>query len=104
MDQEYLPMAVHEEYAKRMEDEHRRQNARITNLEQTVRDINSLTTSVASLARSVEQMAKEQEKQGERLETLEGRDGEMWRKVVGYVLTFVVGAVLSFVFVSIGIN
>lgn len=104
MDQEYLPMAVHEEYAKRMEDEHRRQNARITNLEQTVRDINSLTTSVASLARSVEQMAKEQEKQGERLETLEGRDGEMWRKVVGYVLTFVVGAVLSFVFAAIGIN
>ncbi len=104
MDQEYLPMAVHEEYAKRMEDEHRRQNARITNLEQTVRDINSLTSSVASLARSVEQMAKEQEKQGERLETLEGRDGEMWRKVVGYVLTFVIGAVLSFVFASIGID
>lgn len=104
MDQEYLPMAVHEEYAKRMEDEHRRQNARIAGLEQTMRDINSLTTSVASLASSVEQMAKEQQKQGERLETLEGRDGEMWRKVVGYVLTFVVGAVLSFVFSAIGIN
>lgn len=104
MDQEYLPMAVHEEYAKRMEDEHRRQNARLTSLEQTVKDINSLTTSVASLARSVEQMAKAQEKQGERLEALEGRDGEMWRKVVGYVLTFVVGAVLSFVFAAIGIE
>ena len=104
MDQEYLTMAVHEEYAKRMEDEHRRQNARITSLEQTMRDISSLTTSVASLASSVEQMAKEQQKQGERLETLEGRDGEMWRKVVGYVLTFVVGAVLSFVLSEMGIN
>ena len=104
MDQEYLPLAVHEEYAKRMEDEHRRQNTRLTNLEQTVKDINSLTTSVASLARSVEQMAKAQEKQGERLEALEGRDGEMWRKVVGYVLTFVIGAVLAFVFAAIGIE
>ena len=104
MDQEFLPMAVHEEYAKRMEDEHRRQNARISSLEQTVKDINSLTTSVASLARSVEQMAKAQEKQGERLEALESRDGEMWRKLVGYVLTFVVGAVLSFVFAAIGIE
>lgn len=104
MDQEYLPMAVHEEYAKRMEAEHHRQNTRISNLEQTVKDINSLTASVASLAKSVEQMAKAQEKQGERLEALESRDGEMWRKVVGYVLTFVIGAVLSFVFAVIGIN
>lgn len=104
MDQEYLPLAVHEEYAKRMDDEHKRQNKRITDLESTVKDINSLTTSVASLAKSVEQMAKAQEKQGERLEALEGRDGEMWRKVVGYVATFIVGAVLSFVFAAIGIN
>lgn len=104
MDNEYLPLAVHEEYAKRMEDEHRRQNARLSSLEETVKDISSLTTSVASLARSVEQMAKAQEKQGERLEELESRDGEMWRKVVGYVLTFVVGAVLTFVFTAIGIN
>lgn len=104
MDNQFLPMAVHEEYARRMEDEHRRQNARISDLEQTVKDIGSLTTSVASLARSVEQMAKAQEKQGERLEVLENRDGEMWRKVVGYVITFVVGAVLTFVFTKIGIN
>lgn len=104
MDQVFLPMAVHEEYAKRMEDEHRRQNARISTLEGKVEDISSLTHSVASLAQSVEQMAKAQEKQGERLETLESRDGEMWRKVVGYVITFVVGAVLSFVFAAIGIN
>ena len=104
MDQEFLSLAVHDEYAKRMEDEHRRQNTRISKLEETVKDISSLTASVASLARSVEQMAKAQEKQGERLEMLENRDGEMWRKVVGYVITFVVGAVLSFVFASIGIE
>lgn len=104
MDHEFLPMAVHEEYAKRMEDEHRRQNTRISKLEENVKDISSLTASVASLARSVEQMAKAQEKQGERLEELESRDGEMWRKVVGYVITFIVGAVLTFVLASIGIE
>lgn len=104
MDQAYLPIAVHDEYAKRMEEEHRRQNKRIDTLEEKVEDISSLTHSVASLAQSVEQMAKAQEKQGERLETLENRDGEMWRKVVGYVLTFVIGAVLTFVFTAIGIT
>ena len=34
---------------------------------------------------------------------LEGRDGEMWRKVNGYVLAFVVGSVFSFVFTQLGI-
>ena len=62
-----------------------------------------MTASVASLAKSVEQMAKTQEKQNKRLETLEARDGEMWRKVVGYAVTFIVGAVLTFVFAKIGL-
>lgn len=99
----YLPIDVHNEYAHRMDDEHKRQNRRITDLEKKVEDIGSLTASVASLAKSVEQMAKAQEQQGERLEALESRDGEMWRKVVGYAVTFVVGAVLAFIFAKIGI-
>ena len=98
----YLLKTVHEEFATRMDEEHKRQNHRITNLEENVKDISSLTTSVASLAKSVEQMAKAQEKQAKRLETLEGRDGEMWRKVVGYAITFVVGAVLAFIFAQFG--
>ena len=102
-DPSFLPIAVHDEYAKRMEDEHRRQNKRLTDLENKVEDIGSLTASVESLAKSVEQMAKAQEKQAKRLETLEGRDGEMWRKVIGYAATFVVGAVLTFIFAKIGL-
>lgn len=98
----YLTIDVHNEFARRMDDEHKRQNKRITDLENEVKDIGSLTASVASLAKSVEQMAKAQEQQGERLEALENRDGEMWRKVVGYAATFVVGAVLAFIFSKIG--
>ena len=102
MSEQYLPLAVHDEFAKRMEDEHKRQNKRLGDLETTVKNIGSLTASVASLAKSVEQMAKAQEQQNERLEVLEGRDGEMWRKVVGYAVTFAVGAVLTFIFSKIG--
>lgn len=98
----FLSVAVHQEYAKRMDDEHKRQNKRIEDLEGKVEDIGSLTASVESLAKSVEQMAKAQEKQAKRLETLEGRDGEMWRKVVGYAITFAVGAVLAFIFSKFG--
>ena len=45
---------------------------------------------------------KEQEKQGKRLETLESRDGELWRKAVGYVVTAIIGAFLGYVFTLIG--
>ena len=59
--------------------------------------------SVEKLAQSIELMVKEQEKQGRRLEVLESRDGELWRKVVGYVVTAVVGAVLGFLARQIGL-
>lgn len=102
MENDYVTKAVHEEFAKRMEEENHRQNERIRLLEDNVRQIGSLTTSVEKLASNMESMVKEQEKQGKRLEVLEGRDGEMWRKVVGYIATAIVGIILGFVFTQIG--
>lgn len=103
MDGNYLPMAVHEEYAKRMEAEHNRQNKRITDLEDKVEDIGSLTSSVASLAKSVEQLAKAQEKQGKRLETLEQKPAKRWETLVEKVLWAVVGALLAYVLTQLGL-
>ena len=94
----------HEEFARRMEDEHKRISHRLTDLEETVRQIGALTASVEKLALSVESMAKTQTKQGERLEELEDRDGEMWRKASGYVLTTIIGAILTFVLMQLGIG
>ncbi len=99
----YLPMPVHAEYAKRMEEEHKRQNKRIDALEVKVTEIGELTVSVASLAQSVEQMVKEQKEQGERLKTLEARDGETWRKVTGYALTALISALVGFILSNIGL-
>lgn len=94
----------HEEFSRRMEDEHKRISHRLTDLEETVRQIGALTASVEKLALSVESMAKTQTRQGERLEELENRDGEMWRKVSGHVLTTIIGAILTFVLMRIGIG
>lgn len=102
MDGHYVSMEVHEEFAKRMEEEHTRQNKRIDNLEKTVKEYYKLSTSVEKLAMSVQTMVTEQQKQGERLETLESRDGEMWRKIVGYMATAIVGIVVGFIFTQIG--
>lgn len=92
----------HDEFCKRMEAEHHRQNRRIELLENSVQQIDSLVTSVEKLALSLQSMVKEQEQQGHRLEVLENRDGEMWRKVVGYLITAVLGIVVGYVFKQIG--
>ncbi len=97
-----ITRAEHEEFSRRLEEENRRQDKRIELLEENVRELSQLTNTVGKLATSLESMVKEQEKQGKRLETLEGRDGEMWRKVAGYIATAVIGIVLGFVFTQIG--
>lgn len=101
-DSSYLPRKEHEEFAKRQDDENKRQNRRIEELEENVRQIGALNTSVEKLASSMESMLKEQEKQGKRLEVIEGRDGEMWRKVVGHIITAIISIVAGYVFAQIG--
>lgn len=97
-----ITRAEHEEFKKRLEEENKRQDRRIELLEENTKQIGSLTVSVEKLAQSIESMVKEQEQQGKRLEVLEGRDGEMWRKVAGYIVTAVIGIVIGFAFKQIG--
>lgn len=97
-----ISRAEHEEFRKRLEEENRRQDKRIELLEENVREMSKLTTSVEKLATNMGSMVKEQEKQGRRLEALESRDGEKWRKVSGYVITAVVGIVVGFIFTQLG--
>jgi len=101
---EYVGREEHTEFAKRIEDEQHRQNRRIELLEEAVKQNTALTVSVEKLANSMKNMANEQIKQGERLEALEGRDGEMWRTVVKYVLTAALGLVIGLVATQIGLG
>lgn len=98
-----ITRAEHEEFRRRLEEENARQDKRISLLEDSVRQTGALTAAVERLATNMENMAKEQDKQGKRLEVLEKRDGEMWRKVVGYIVTAVIGIVLGFIFTQIGL-
>lgn len=100
---EYVGREEHNEFAKRIADEQHRQNRQIEVLEESVKQNTALTVSVEKLANNMENMANEQAKQGERLEALEGRDGEMWRTVVKYVLTAALGLVIGLVATQIGL-
>lgn len=84
---EPISRAEHEEFAKRIDAQEKRQDRRLEMLENTVREIGALTLSVQRLAQSLESMVEEQERQGRRLQALEDRDGEKWRKLMGYIAT-----------------
>ena len=56
-----ITRAEHEEFRRRLEEENKRQDARIKTLEETVRQIGALATSVEKLAVSMQSMLKEQE-------------------------------------------
>lgn len=97
-----ITRAEHEEFSRRLEEENQRQDKRIALLEENAKRLEALNTSIEKLAINMESMLKEQVQQGKRLEVLEGRDGEMWRKVVSYVITAVLSIVIGFVFSRIG--
>lgn len=92
----------HEEFRRRMEEEDKRQNRRIDLVEKSIQQIGEIAMSVEKMAVSLQSMVKEQEQQGKRLEALESRDGEMWRKVVGYAVTALVGTALGFMLKQVG--
>ena len=102
MEDPVMTLALHEEFAKRMEDEHKRQNQRIEELEKAFEQNNKLLVLVEKLALSMENMQRELKIHNDRLGTIESRDGEMWRKVVGHVITAVISIVLGFVFAQFG--
>jgi hypothetical protein len=102
--EEYILKEVHEEFAKRVDEENTRQNHRITLLENSVSQLTQITSAVERLATNMEHMAKEQQTQGERLKVLEDRDGDMWRKIVSYSITAILSIILGFLASRLGLN
>lgn len=109
MAEDYVSRHEHEEFRrsmesenKRLEEENNRQNRRLDALEKTIEQVAAINTSVEKLALNMQNMLNEQVSQGKRLETLESRDGEMWRKVVGYVATAIAGIIVGYIFKQIG--
>ena len=100
--EEFLTIKEHKEFAKRMEDEHSRQNHRIGDLEEATRENKQLLISVEKLAISTENIQKELTEQGKRLDVMEARDGELWRKVVSHGITVAVTLLVTYIFRQLG--
>ena len=92
---DYIERPEHEEFVKRMEEEHRRLNKRIGILEGTVAKISELTVSVNKMAVSIEHMVQEQKRQGEHLEKLEEVPADNWKTLRVGFLSAIGGAVAA---------
>lgn len=73
-----ITRAEHTEFLKRMEDEHKRLSRRIDVLEKDNAQNQSLIVSVEKMAVNMENMLKEQQRQGKRLEALEDVPNKSW--------------------------
>ena len=92
---------------KRLEEENKRQDKRLEMLENNMQQIitqqlTNLTATIERLNLSVSNILKEQSEFSERLKKLENRDGDMWRMVIKYAITAIVGGAVTFALTRIG--
>lgn len=110
MDSGYLLKVEHEEFAKRVKEEHERTNARLKEIEERQRENNKMLVNIERIAISTESNEKELkkinvrlDKQEERFEIIESRDGEKWRKAEWAVISGIIMAVLGYIFGNAGL-
>lgn len=111
MDSGYLLKVEHDEFAKRVKEEHERTNARLKEIEERQRENNKMLVNIERIAIGVESNEKELkkinvrlDKQEEKFEALESRDGEKWRSAVSTVFKIVAGAIVGLILAQIGLG
>lgn len=97
MPEEFVTFQVHNEFAKRIDQENERQNHRIGQLEEQFAMIQTLCVSYEKLAVNVEAMTKELTKQGAKLSDLEKKPAQRWDLVVTTVIAGIIGAIVTLI-------
>lgn len=103
MNSGYMLHVEHEEYAKGVEKEFDRVNHRLKHLEDQEEKQTELLISIKELTTEMKDIKKEVFEQDERLETLENRDGEKWRKAEWAIISGVIMAVLGYILGNLGL-
>lgn len=80
---------------ERIHDEDQRQNKRLSELEATIKQLNDIVLSIQRLTMSVESLAKDVHKQGERLEAIERAPVERINSVKQTIITTITGIVIG---------
>ncbi len=100
---EYLTVEVHKEFSERIDAEEKRQNKRLDKLEDGFGQLSELTSALKVMANNMENMAKEQARQGDRLQAIEDVPAKNWEKLVWAIGGAIIAAVIAFILKQIGI-
>ena len=96
-DDQYLTKAVHDEFARRVDEENDRQNARISALETGLLEVNKITVQIERLTANIETMTGEIKKQGARLDDIESKPAKRWDTIVTAIITGAVGILIGLI-------
>lgn len=81
MDSDFISRREHDEFVKRMEDEHNRINHRLEICEGFAQEMQDMNTNINNLANNMKQMLDAQIKQGDRLEKIENEPKSAWNSI-----------------------
>ena len=94
---EYVTEKTLDEFAKRVDQEDKRQNERIDHIERSLQLLNTLAVSVEKLAINMENLTKEVASQGSKLNDLEMKPAKRYDLIVTTLISGVIGALVGFV-------
>ena len=100
--EEYVTLSLHKEFADKIEREDDRQNKRIAMLEESMKQIYTLNTSVEKIAMSIETLTTEIGEQNKRLKAIEDKPAQNWDKLIWLIGGAVVSAIIAFIIKQIG--
>lgn len=99
---DYITREEHDEFKDRLKAEHARTNARLREVEEVVKEIHTMSTTLIVLCEKMSSVNNSIDTLNADVDTLKARDGEMWRKIVAYILTTVAGIIIGYIFKQIG--
>lgn len=89
---------------KAIEDDNEVIDQRLNKQSALVQDIQQLSSSVAVLANNMKSMLDEQQRQNKRLEELEKKPVKRWDAVIDKIVMTVLGALIAFVLLQVGLT
>lgn len=95
---DFITREEHEEFKEGIHAERDRTNARLREVEEVVKEIHTMSNTLIRLCEKMSSMNNSIDALNADVDTLKARDGEMWRKIVAYIFTTVVGIVIGYIF------
>ena len=96
-EEQYLLKSVHEEFARRIDEENDRQNARLTALEKGLLEVNKITVQIERLTANIETLTASIKDQSGRLDNLEEKPAKRWDSLITAVITGIVGIIIGLI-------